>query len=297
MPSEKRARQRALREQKQAVIAKSRKRRTALRRGIGIVVLGAVIVLVVILVSGNSKKSATTSTTTTSTTTAASTAPTTQPLTTKAVTPTCPPASGSTTRVVLFTAAPPHCIPATSVWDATFKTTVGDIVVKMDAAKSYAAVNNFVFLARYQYFNGTFFHRVIPGFVVQGGDPAGTGTGIPAGSSSTVPFPGYRFTGNFPPESCTTTPTGPGCYVPGDLVLANGNSNPKVQNASTNGSQFFFVLPGGQTTLNTEPTYTLFGSVTSGMSVVEKIGSYGTSSGPPTVKVYVDSVTVKQLSG
>jgi len=284
VPSEKRARQRALRDQKQAEIAKSRKRRSATRRVITVAVLAAVVVLIVVLLSSNSKHNA--ATTTTSTTTSSSTT------TTVAVAPACPPAGGSAARVVLFKAAPSRCIPATSVWDATFTTSVGKIVVQMDAAKSFAAVNNFVFLTRYQYFNGTLFHRVITGFVDQGGDPAGNGTGIPTGApAGTKAYPGYSWTGNTPPVSCKTQPAGAGCYVPGDLVMANSTG------PSTNGSQFFFILPGGQKVLNTEPNYTLFGTVTQGMSVVEKIGSYGSSSGVPTVKVYLLSVTLKQVSG
>ena len=156
------------------------------------------------------------------------------------------------------------------------------MIVRMPAAASFAAVNNFVFLARWQYFNGTFFHRVIPGFVVQGGDPTGTGSGGPHG------FPGYEYTGNTPPASCTKKPDQAACYQPGDLALAN-SAGP-----TTDSSQFFFVLPGGQTTLNGEPNYTIFGKVVSGLSVMEKIGSYGSSSGTPTVKVYLLSVTVKR---
>jgi cyclophilin family peptidyl-prolyl cis-trans isomerase len=257
------------------------------------------IVGIVLLVNGpgtkSAKKTTTTTSTSTSTTVATSTSstvppttfptPTTQPLTTAAVVPTCPPSTGSTTRVVWFTKAPPTCISATSVWDATFKTSLGDIVVQMPAASSFAAVNNFVFLANYQFFNGTFFHRVMPGFVVQGGDPTGTGSG------GAHLLPGYSFTGNTPPATCKTKPTQTGCYVPGDLALAN-SAGP-----STDASQFFFVLPGGQTVLNTEPNYTIFGHVVSGMSVVEKIGADGSSSGTPTVKVYLLSVTMRQISG
>ena len=211
--------------------------------------------------------------------------PTSQPLTAAAVVPTCPPAKGSPTRVVWFTKAPPTCISATSIWDATFETSLGNVVVQMPAAASFAAVNNFVFLADYQYFNGTFFHRVIPGFVVQGGDPTSPGTGGPHN------LPGYSFTGNTPPASCTTNPSQSACYQPGDLALANSTG------PSTDGSQFFFVLPGGQTTLNTEPNYTIFGQVVSGTSIVEKIGADGSSSGTPTVMVYLLSVTMKQISG
>jgi cyclophilin family peptidyl-prolyl cis-trans isomerase len=255
-------------------------------------VLAAIIVGIVLLVNGSGNKTAKTpppKTTTTTTTTTASTVttfptPTTQPLATAAAATTCPPATGSTKRIVWFTSAPPPCIPTTSVWDATFKTSLGDIVVQMPAAASFAAVNNFVFLTRYQYYNGTFFHRVIPGFVVQGGDPTGTGSGGPHG------YPGYSFTGNTPPASCKTTPSQAACYQPGDIALANSTG------PSTDGSQFFFVLPGGQTTLNTEPNYTIFGHVVSGMNVVEKIGADGSSSGAPTVTVYLLSVTVKQVS-
>jgi cyclophilin family peptidyl-prolyl cis-trans isomerase len=294
-----------MRAQKQAVIQQQRKRRTTMRR-IGTFALIAVVIVGIVFaiqLSGHPKKKVaggTTTTTKAATTTSSSTVPTstfpvpsTLPLTTTAVPPTCAPA-GTTKRVVLFSKAPPDCIGKTSVWDATFDTSLGNYTVEMDAASSYAAVNNFVFLAQWNYFNGTFFHRVIPGFVVQGGDPAGTGTGVPTGSKQTVPFPGYSFTGNFPPESCTKTVTSV-CYQPGDLVMANSNSATGTQNASTDGSQFFVVLPGGQTTLNGEPTYTIFGKVISGLSIVEKIGADGSAGGTPKVKVYVLKLTVKEV--
>ncbi len=267
------------------------------------------IVGIVLLVNGpgtkSAKKTTTTTSTSTSTTVATSTSstvppttfptPTTQPLTTAAVVPTCPPSTGSTTRVVWFTKAPPTCISATSVWDATFKTSLGDIVVQMPAAASFAAVNNFVFLALYQYYNGTFFHRVIPGFAVQGGDPTGTGTGgaVAGGKSGEAEYglPGYAFTGNTPPASCSTKPTQAACYQPYDLVMANKGT------ATSDGSQFFFVLPGGQTQLS--PLYTIFGKVTSGTNVVDKIGALGGPgpNGTPKVKVYLLSVTMRQISG
>jgi cyclophilin family peptidyl-prolyl cis-trans isomerase len=298
VPSDKRARQRAAREQKQAVVEKDRKRRRNTRRGIGAVLVAAVIVLIVFLVSGSTNKGSTTTTTTATSTTVPSSSttssttvppttfatPTTQALTSTPVVPTCPPASGSSTRVVWFTKAPPPCIPATSTWDATFSTSVGNIVVKMPAGASFAAVNNFVFLALYQYFNGTYFHRVIPGVVVQGGDPTGLGTGGPHG------YPGYSFTGNTPPASCKTNPNQSACYQPFDLALANSTG------PSSDASQFFFVLPGGQTVLNGEPNYTIFGKVVSGESVVEKIATYGSGTGIPKVKVYLLGVSVKQIS-
>lgn len=296
MPTEKRLRQREARYAKQAELQRARQRRRNLRRAGSLLALVVAVVLIVVLVSsGGGKKpkpTAAKSSTTTSTTNPYA-APTTQPLTSAAVVPTCP-SDHEVTRVVWFAKAPPDCIGKTAVFDATFVTSLGDFTVQMDAASSYAAVNNFVFLARWNYYNGTFFHRIIPGFVIQGGDPAGTGTGGVHG------YPGYHFTGNYPPASCKTEPSGAGCYVPGDLVMANSNSDPETQNASTDGSQFFVVLPGGQKTLNKEPTYTIFGKVISGMPIVEQIGKDGVSTpgadqGKPTVKIYLLSVTVKQL--
>jgi cyclophilin family peptidyl-prolyl cis-trans isomerase/predicted nucleic acid-binding Zn ribbon protein len=309
VPSEKRARQRAAREQKQAIIEKGKKRRRNTRRGVSFVILAALIVLIVFLVNGTGKKNAstTTSTSTSSSTSTSTTTtippttfptPTTQPLTTIAAKPACPPATGSSKRVVWFTTAPPACIARSSTYDATFTTSLGKIVVRMRAASSFKAVNNFVFLARYQYFNGTFFHRVLIGFVVQGGDPTGTGTGgagTGTGGKLKYGYPGYEYTGNTPPSSCKTKPDQATCYQAGDLVLANSAG------AATDSSQFFFILPGGQTILNKEPNYTLFGRVISGMGVVDKIGALGvpisSATGAPKVKVYLLSVTVKKSSG
>ena len=283
MPTDKRARQRAAREQKQAVIQKSRKRRRNTRRGLGLAVLAAAIVGIVFLVNGGTKTVAPTTTTTTTSSTTSST--TTTSTTLKTGIPTCPPTAGSADRVILFEGAPGNCITKTAVFEATFTTSLGNIVVSMPAASSYAAVNNFVFLARYHYYDKTTFHRVIPGFVVQGGDPWGDGTGGPQH------YPGYSYTGNTPPASCKTKPNQATCYQPGDIAMANSTG------PSTNGSQFFFVLSGGQKVLNGEPNYTIFGKVISGANVMDKIGADGSSSGTPTIKVNLLSVTVKQVSG
>jgi len=244
-------------------------------------VLAAAIVGIVFAVNGGSKAAAPTTTTTTTTTTTSTTTTTTL----KPGVPTCPPAAGSAQRVVLFEGAPGNCITKTAVFEATFKTDLGNIVVSMPAASSYAAVNNFVFLARYRYYDKTTFHRVIPGFVVQGGDPWGDGTGGPQH------YPGYSFTGNTPPASCKTKPSQAACYQPGDIAMANSAG------ASTDASQFFFVLTGGEKVLNQEPNYTIFGKVIAGTNVMDKIGADGSASGTPKVKVNLLTVTVKQVSG
>lgn len=261
--------------EKQAQLARRKKRRRALRRVGFFVVLAAAIVGIVVLVSspgGKKHKAADKATTTTTTTLVADAA-------------TCPSAHESR-RVLLFKTPPPHCIPLHSVWDATFDTSLGPIVVRMDAAQSYAAVNNFVFLARWNYYNGTFFHRVVTSFVDQGGDPTGTGTGGPQR------LPGYSFTGNTPPKACEAKKD---CYPAGSLAMAN-SSGPK-----TNGSQFFFVVGSGGKDL--PPDYTLFGHVTSGLPVVDKINTYGEpasvgdGAGTPKKKIYVLKVAVNQVAG
>jgi cyclophilin family peptidyl-prolyl cis-trans isomerase len=277
------------------------------KRAVAIVaalVLAVVVLTVLIVQTGGSRvvapagTSTSTLGSTSSSTTPTSTVPpstfappSTVALATQPVTPTCPPAGGAPKREVLFSKAPPDCIARTSVWDATFQTSVGNFTVQMVAAKSYAAVNNFVFLAGWHFYDGTFFHRIIPGFVVQGGDPTGTGSGG-AGTGTGVlaryGYPGYQFTGNTPPASCKTK-TGPDCYQPYDFAMANTGK------PTTNTSQFFIVLPGGQSTLDTEPLYTDFGHIISGTSVVAKIGSDGSTSGTPTVKVYVTKVVVAEV--
>ncbi len=258
-----------------------RKRRATLRRGLVFAGLAAVIILIVVLIQsgGKPKKVVSPAATSTSTTVASTTT-----TTVKAGTTPCPPASGSKTRKLLFNGPPKDCITPTSVWDATFHTTKGTFVVRMDAAKSYAAVNNFVFLALYRYYDGTFFHRVIPGFMDQGGDPAGTGTGGPQH------YPGYAFTGNTPPKSCIAKKD---CYATGDIAMANTGA------PTSNGSQFFIFVPGGASQLDPNPVYTDFGHVISGLPVVEHINALGTSgqTGTPKVKVFITSITMKKVSG
>lgn len=300
MPTDKRARQRAAREQKQATIQKSRKRRRNTRRGVYAVIVAAAIVGIVFAVNAGTKSATTTTTTTTTSTTTTTTTfppPTTQPLTTAAQAPTCPPVTGSKSRVVLFKAAPPQCIPAGSVWEATFETSLGNIVEKLSAAASPAGVNNFVFLSLYHYFDGTDFFRVVKGFVVQGGAVTDTDTDGATGGASGLAeygYPGYRFTGNTPPASCSSKPSGPDCYRPGDLVMANSGT------ASSDGSEFFFIVTGGQGALS--PAYTLVGRVVSGMNIIDKIGSYGASPSlpiaeqVPSIPLYLLKVTVKEIS-
>jgi cyclophilin family peptidyl-prolyl cis-trans isomerase len=276
MPSEKRARQRAQREAKLTEVQRRRKRGRRLRQGGAAVVIAGLVVLVIVLVSQPSKPKKAASSTTTSVTTTTTSATTTT-LTKVAVAPTCPPstAAGAVARVTKFTHQPPICISRGVTYDATVRTDVGTFVIALPPTDELRAVNNFVFLARYHFFNGVVFQRVIPGFVVQGGDPTGTGAG----------GPGYEWTGNMPPSTCVAAKD---CYVPYDVAYANSDT------PTSNESQFFIVLPGGQKLLS--PDYTLFGKVISGFAVVNRIGADGTASGTPKVEHHMVSVTISTAS-
>ena len=125
---------------------------------------------------------------------------------------------------------------------AVIKTNKGNIVIDLYGDKAPKTVSNFIYLVENDFYNNLTFHRVEPGFVIQGGDPNGTGTG----------GPGYKF----PDEPVQ------GEYISGAVAMANSGPN-------TNGSQFFICLDDLNGKL--AKSYNLFGQVTSGMDVVEKI--------------------------
>jgi peptidylprolyl isomerase len=128
-------------------------------------------------------------------------------------------------------------------------------------------VNNFVFLAREGYYDGVIFHRIIQGFMCQGGDPTGTGTG----------GPGYTFADELP---------APGRYEVGSVAMANAGPN-------TNGSQFFVV--SGPSGVRLPPQYSLFGKVVKGLDVLSQMESVPT--GPrdkPQQDLVIRSVTITE---
>lgn len=158
------------------------------------------------------------------------------------------------------------CIDVARRYSAEMVTSKGTMVIALDPVAAPKTVNNFVFLARYHYYEGIVFHRVIPGFVLQGGDPKGTGTG----------GPGYRFEDELPR---------PGRYELGSLAMANAGPN-------TNGSQFFVI--SGPSGARLPPQYSLFGKVVNGLDVVASIDAVGTSSGKPKERVTIESVTITE---
>ena len=178
----------------------------------------------------------------------------------------CPAADGSSPKTTKFAAEPPSCIDAAKTYTATMITNKGTMVFALDPVRAPITVNSFVFLARHHYFDGIGFHRVVPGFVLQGGDPLGTGQG----------GPGYEFKDELPKA---------GEYKFGSLAMANAGPN-------TNGSQFF-IISGAQGE-QLPPDYSLFGQLTSGNDVVKAIDALGTGDGPPAEPVIITSLAITE---
>jgi cyclophilin family peptidyl-prolyl cis-trans isomerase len=178
----------------------------------------------------------------------------------------CPNPDGSSPKQQTFDAAPPMCIDLAKRYTAEMVTSKGTLVIALAPESAPNTVNNFVYLARYHYYDGVVFHRIIPGFVLQGGDPTGTGRG----------GPGYRFADELPK---------PGRYELGSLAMANAGPD-------TNGSQFFVI--SGPQGMRLPPQYALFGKVVTGLDVVATIDAIGTGSGTPKEKVTIESVTVTE---
>jgi peptidyl-prolyl cis-trans isomerase B (cyclophilin B) len=281
VPSDKRARQRAAREARLAAEAQSQKRRKQIRNGIIVVVIAAVIVGIVFLVSGNdnnnvASQSKVNSTSTTVAAAKGSNAALQAQANAAAVKAGCPasPTTPTAAASQKYTAAPPMTIDTTKTYTATFKTTTGTFVASLDTTAAPKTVNNFVFLANKGYFNCGSFFRVIPGFVLQTGNPAQTNAGTE---------PGYTIPDELPPKAANPAQQ----YPLGSLVMANTGS------PNTGGSQFFVVSgTQGEALPN---TYSLFGQVTSGLNVVSTIDKQGSSSGvPPDVTQRIISLTINE---
>lgn len=180
----------------------------------------------------------------------------------------CPADDGSSGPVLEFPAPPPDCLTEGATYTAVFDTSAGEITAELDPAKAPSTVNNFVYLARYRYYEGSTFHRVIEDFVIQGGDP----TGDPPGTGG----PGYTIDEETPE---------PGEYQLGSLVMA------KRTPPSTTGAQFFIVTgPNGEALPN---EYSLFGQVTEGLDIATEIQSVPTEVGDqPIDDVIINSITI-----
>jgi cyclophilin family peptidyl-prolyl cis-trans isomerase len=154
---------------------------------------------------------------------------------------------------------------------ATVSTNLGDFTIKLDTDQAPITTNSFAYLAEQGFYDGLTFHRIVPGFVIQGGDPLGNGTG----------GPGY---------SCVEKPPSDLQYTPGVVAMAKSGA----EKAGTSGSQFF-VVTGTSSPL--PPDYALVGEVTEGFDVAKKIGALGDPSDPtgrPTQKVDIKSIKIEK---
>ena len=163
-----------------------------------------------------------------------------------------------------YTSSPVMSLDPAKGYTATIETSAGTMTAELFPADAPRTVNNFVFLARDGFYDGVIFHRVISGFMIQGGDPTGTGSG----------GPGYRFA-----DEPVRRP-----YSRGTLAMANAGPN-------TNGSQFFVM----HADYRLPPDYTIFGKLTAGEEVVDAIASAPKGAQDrPLDPVAIRSVTVKE---
>ncbi|MCC6492929.1 MAG: peptidylprolyl isomerase [Pirellulales bacterium] len=172
-----------------------------------------------------------------------------------------------------YSAPPENKLDPNKQYFANMQTSLGNLRIQLFTKEAPTTANNFVFLAREGFYDGVVFHRVIKNFMIQGGDPTGTGTG----------GPGYRFKDELP----TTLD-----YEPGILAMANAGPN-------TNGSQFFIM--DGDLRGKLPKNYSIFGKVVEGQDVVQKIASVpvkanaqGESSSPQT-PVRIETVTIDEV--
>jgi cyclophilin family peptidyl-prolyl cis-trans isomerase len=281
MATSKRERQKAARREKLERMQRYEKRRKNLRRG---VIVGIIAVVVVgsgaLLFAGGKPKATTTTTTTSATTTTAPTTTTTAPAVTqaqanaKAVAAGCPASTSTTVNKQKYAKAPAMTIDTTKTYEAHFTTTAGDFVVKLDATTAPITTNNFVFLADKGFYKCVIFQRVVPGFMIQGGDPTGVGTG----------GPGYTIPDEYPKAGNPTFPL----Y---SVAMANTGA------AHSGGSQFFIVTGSEGETLS--PVYSIFGQVVSGFNVVKIIQDAGNPSQasngvPPVVTHRILNITISE---
>jgi peptidyl-prolyl cis-trans isomerase B (cyclophilin B) len=167
---------------------------------------------------------------------------------------------------------PKQPLAKSKTYDLTFETTCGSFTVQLDQKTSPNAAASMVSLARRGFFDDTIFHRIVPGFVIQGGDPTVTGSG----------GPGYSTRDRVPANAK---------YGPGVVAMAKAGNEP----AGTAGSQFFVVTGAGS---GLTPDYALLGKVTKGMDAVQAIGKLGDpasgGTGTPLQSVVIEKVTVDE---
>ena len=163
--------------------------------------------------------------------------------------------------------APPQTVKTGEELDARIETSCGSFTIALDTKRAPKTVNSFVFLSEKGFYDDLPFHRIVPGFVIQGGDPLGNGTG----------GPGYSVDEK-PPSNLS--------YTKGIVAMAKSSAEPPGRS----GSQFFVVL-GADAGL--PPEYALLGRVSEGMDVVQRIGKLGTPSEKPKQTVIIEHAVIE----
>jgi cyclophilin family peptidyl-prolyl cis-trans isomerase len=183
--------------------------------------------------------------------------------------PKCPNEDMSSERKIFFEVAPGRCIDGTKVYDAVIKTTAGNMTAEIYPRKAFNAANNFIFLARYHFYDGLPIHRVFKNTFAQSGDPI----------APNVSGPGYVVPDDGLPASSSE-------YVRGSMLFAH-------EAADLNGSQFLFITGSAGQTLR--PTFPLFGQVTKGIAVLDKINDGATDdSNTQRIRYSIISITIEE---
>jgi cyclophilin family peptidyl-prolyl cis-trans isomerase len=287
--TDKRARQKELRssrlEQAKRQKAREDRRRRILRIGGVLAVVGIIVGLLAVFGSGDDQDVESAEATTTTATPEATTTTLEGGLTPAELTgpgpgasivgeTPCPKADGSSERTTSFEKPPPMCIDTSKTYLARFETTKGNIVVTLDAKNAPKTVNNFVVLARYHFYDGSPFFRLIKDFAAQFGDPSER-------PSNRAQF-GYTIPDELPAE---------GSYRVGSLAMANtGQPN-------TGGAQAFFIL--GEQGASLPPQYALLGQTTEGLETLAAINAVPSvrtadNDGAPTEQITINRIVIEE---
>jgi peptidyl-prolyl cis-trans isomerase B (cyclophilin B) len=164
--------------------------------------------------------------------------------------------------------APKQTVKAGEKLTAVVKTSCGSFDIALNTGQAPKTTNSFAYLARQGFYNGLSFHRIVPGFVIQGGDPLGNGTG----------GPGYTVVEK-PPAHLS--------YTRGTVAMAKSSGEP----SGSSGSQFF-VVTGSNAGL--PPEYALVGKVSKGEEVVQRIGKLGTTTEKPKQTILIEKMTIEK---
>lgn len=178
---------------------------------------------------------------------------------------TCPAVDGSSERRTLFAAPPPQCIDPATSYSATVRTSRGEFTIELDQTSAPVAVNNFVVLSRYHFYDGLTFTRAIKGWAV------GAGALPPPGRDD----PGYRFADELPPSR--------DAYARGTVMMDNDGPD-------SNGSKFLVMSQ----TQGVAPKFSVLGTVSEGMATIDAIDATGTDGGTPSEPTTIESITIRE---